>query len=36
MPLVIGTILVVSVATVLIAVAGYVVDRSTARREERK
>jgi hypothetical protein len=35
MPLVIGTIVVVSIATAAIAIAGYVVDRSTARRERR-
>jgi len=33
MSLVVGTILIVSIATVIVAIAGYFVDRATARRE---
>jgi len=35
MSLVVGTILWVSIITVLIGVTGYVLDRSTARREHK-
>lgn len=36
MQLVVGTILVVTVVTILVGLAGYVVDRSTARRERKE
>ena len=36
MPLVVGTILWVSIVTVLVAIVGYLLDRSTARQERRE
>lgn len=36
MRLVVGTVLLVVIVTVLIAIAGYVVDRSTSRQERQK
>lgn len=36
MSLVVGTVLLVSVITVLIGILGYVLDRRTARRERRE
>jgi hypothetical protein len=36
MRLVVGTILWVSIVTVLVGIAGYVLDRSTARKEHKE
>lgn len=36
MPLVVGTIVWVSIVTILIGIAGYVLDRTTARREHKE
>ncbi len=36
MPLVVGTILLVSIVTAVVGVAAYLIDRSTARQEGKK
>lgn len=36
MPLVVGTVLLVSISTVVVGIIGYIVDRAEARREKRE